>query len=153
MTAYSAVIATTAVSTTAKTTGHLRAPGSSMRRLKIWEFDIGATAAPNATDCNFTVDIRRTTANGTDTAFTPNPLDLADTACVATFGNNASAEGTYTANSNVWQFGMNQRASYRWIAKDGKELVCPATANAGLGMEVLSPNYAANFGGIMYFDE
>lgn len=153
MTAYSGQIALTTVSSSAKTSGALRAPGSSMRRLKIYEWDIGATAAPNATDCNFTIDMVRTTANGTDTSFTPNPVDLADAACVATFGQNATIEPTVTANSQLWTFGMNQRASYRWIAKDGKELVIPATANAGIAHRVLSPNYTANYGGTMYFDE
>lgn len=153
MSKYSATINLAAVTTSFKTAGHVRAPGTTMRRIKIYEFEFGATAAPNATDTNLQVDISRSTANGTDTAFTPNPLDPAEAACSATFGQNASAEPTVTANSSLWNFGLNQRASYRWIAKDGCELVIPATANAGAPLRVLSPAYTANFGGVLFFDE
>lgn len=134
-----------------KTTGHLRAPASSMRRLKLADFSIGAggTPADNATEFNLV----RTTANGTDgSTVTPNPIDPADAACVATFGQGVTAEPT-TAGVDLWDLPLNQRASYRWQAVPGYELVIPATANAGLAMRGLSPAYTGAFGGSLFFDE
>lgn len=151
MAKYGARINLTPIAAAYKTAGALRAPAASMRRLKVYDFSFGASGTP--ADNAMEADIVRTTANGTDTAFTPNPLDPADAACVATFGQNASAEPTVTANSQVFDLGFNQRASYRWVCKDGSELIVPATANAGLALRILSPAYTGALVGSMLFEE
>lgn len=43
---------------------------------------------------------------------------------------NSSAETGITANSEKWYLGLNQRASYRWIANPGQELIIPANSSA-----------------------
>lgn len=49
---------------------------------------------------------------------------------------NATAETSITPTTEMWMVGVNQRASYRWVAAPGSELVCPAnsstTGNNGL---------------------
>src|SRR6266851_5389724 len=54
-------------------------------------------------------------------------------------GTNASVEPTYTANSSLFDQGLNQRATYTWTAwTEGAQLVAPATAANGLGIACLS---------------
>lgn len=152
MAKYAAKFSQATLTTTFKTAGHLRAPASGMRRIKLYDLLVGqgGTPADNVLEFN----LKRTTANGTDTAVTPNPLDPADAACVATFGSNATVESAgITASSDLLDFNLNQRASYRWVAAPGSELVIPATANNGLVVLALSPAYTGAAGGSLLFEE
>lgn len=82
--------------------------------------------------------MRRFTAAGTVTAVTPVLLDPNSGASLSSAGSNASAEPTYTANSEIFQKGVNQRVTYTWYAPQDGEIICPSTAANGIGMEVLS---------------
>jgi hypothetical protein len=139
-----------ALTTTHKTLTHLHAATATLRRHAISEIMVGADSVPNATDCPITWDASRTTAAGTGTAATPTQADNADAASDAVGTVNYTAEPTYTAASSAWSIALNQRASQRWVAKDGEELIIPATNLAGIGVRALSPNYTgfglASFG-------
>lgn len=103
-------------------------------RPAIYDVQIGfASPADNSIQWR----MRRYTAVGTSTAVTPRALDTGDPAAIATAGQNSSAEPTYTANSELIDEELNQRASYRWVAAPGGELLLPATANNGIGLETL----------------
>jgi hypothetical protein len=84
--------------------------------------------------------IQRFTAAGTTTAVTPRNIDPTDpSTAAASAGSNASVEPTYTANSSLFDSGLNQRATYTWNGwTEGAQLVAPATAAAGLGIACLS---------------
>lgn len=108
--------------------------GTAAQRGWITYFRLACTGTPSS-DVNTECQLRRHTAVGTSTAYTPTPVDLADPACVIIGGVNASAEPTYSAgfNMDVW---MNPRAVVPWSAYDQRsELVIPATANAGFGFQ------------------
>jgi len=129
------------------------------RRLAWYEFEFGIDANPGNTDCSISWDISRTTGAGTaGSAATPNPLDPADGAAATVAGINHpnGTPPTYTASSNLWSLGVNQRASYRWIARDDKSaLWVPATSNAGLGIRAkqASGAYASTAVATVYFQE
>jgi len=152
MAKYAAKFSQTTNTTTFKTAGHVRAPAASMRRIKFYDLLVGAGGAPADNVLEF--NAIRTTANGTDTSVTPTPLDPADAACVATFGSNATVESaSFTAGTDLIDEFLNQRASYRWVANPGSEIVIPATANNGLAIRALSPAYTGSFGGSCLFEE
>jgi hypothetical protein len=88
-------------------------------------------------------DISRITALGTATGVTPTMDDPADTAAGTVAQANATAEPTVTAGSSLLSYPLNVRASYRWFANPGQELVIPATNLAGLAFRMLSPGYAS----------
>ena len=109
-------------------------------RGKVYDLLIGTNGTP--ADNYMTWDISRLTAASTaETALTPRKLDPADAVALAVAGCNQTSEPTYTADSSVFYIGVNQRASYRWVAAPGSELVYPATAANGLGLRVLSGGY------------
>lgn len=151
MAKYAAAFSQAALTTTYKTAGNLRAPATSMRRIKLYDILFGSGGTPADNVLQF--DVSRTSANGTDTSVTPLQLDPADAASAATFGSNASAEPTVTASTSLINFNLNQRASYRWVSAPGSELVIPATANAGLAVRGLSPAYTGAAGGEALFEE
>lgn len=112
--------------------------GSASVRPKIFSFVLSTTGA--AADGVLEWIIQRSTASGTTTAVTPRSLDPTDpAAAVATAGSNASTEPTYTANSSLFDEGINQRATYTWNAwTEGAQLVSTVSANNGIGISCLS---------------
>jgi hypothetical protein len=112
--------------------------GTAATRPKIFHFALSTLGA--AADGVLEWILQRFTAAGTTTAVTPRNLDATDpSAAVGVAGSNASVEPTYTANSSLFDEGINQRATYTWNAwTEGAQLVCPATAASGIGIACLS---------------
>ena len=129
----------------------LTAATASLRRGKIYELELGTTGTP--ADNYLEYDVSRQTAAGTVTAATPNPLDASDGAAGTVAGLNATVEGTVTAASSVFYVPVNQRASWRWIAAPGSELVWPATNLAGLTVRAKSAAYTGTVGAASLFTE
>lgn len=102
------------------------------RRGKLYDFLLSSVATP--ADQAVKLSLGRTTAQGTAGAsFTPNNLDSAGPAGEYSAGTAHSSEPTYTSNKELLVVSMNQRATFRWVAAPGGELVMPATQNAGIG--------------------
>lgn len=133
-----------------QTLGNLTAPAASMRRIKLYFVQFGCEGV--AADNPFLYQLQRSTTAGTRTAKVPFPLDMADAACVATSGENHSAEPTYTADAILLLTAVNQRATYQWYAPPSGELVIPATAAAGIG--ILTPTMTAlTVSATLHFEE
>ena len=82
--------------------------------------------------------IQRITAVGTaGSAVTPALLDLSDRASQSAVGENHSGEPTYTSNTELLEIPLNHRATFRWVAAPGGELITPATDNNGLGLKAI----------------
>lgn len=125
-------------STTASV-GTIGADATRPRRGKWYDIVFGSEGA--AADNPFRYIVQRCTALGTSTAVIPQPLDPADAATESDAGENHTIEPTYTANAILLAISMNQRATFRWVASPYGELVYPATASNGLGIQ--SPTSSA----------
>jgi hypothetical protein len=127
------------------------------RRIKVYEIMVGASANPNATDTYIQWDVSRITASGAGayTSWTPTLLDPADIAASTLAGINATAEATaITANSSLWNEGVNQRGSLRWVAaQESQYLIVPGALNNGLILRGLSTTYASSVTGQLTFQE
>lgn len=113
--------------------GSLIADATRPRRGKIYDFVFGAEGTP--ADGVYQIIIQRCTAEGTNTDVVPKPLDPADAATEADAGENHTIEPTYTAAEVMLAISLNQRATFRWVAAPGGELVYPATASNGFGIQ------------------
>lgn len=144
-----------AVSSGYKTALSAVAAASNMRRGKVFDINMSQSSAPASTDTNIQFDLSRQTAAGTATAYTLVANDPADGAFTGAGAVNYTIEGTITANSSVFNIGLNQRAPYRWqtYLGSGGELVYPATANNGFAFRVLSAGYTGAAGGTLYVQE
>jgi hypothetical protein len=105
-------------------------------RPKIYDILMGSPAAPADNAAKYV--LQRYTAPGTLSAVTPQALDPGDPASLAAGGKAHSVEPTYTANAIMLQWSLNQRATFRWVASPGGEIILPATANNGVGIQVLT---------------
>lgn len=121
------------------------------RRGQIYDVMLGTDGTP--ADNAVVWDISRQTAAGTITAVTAVPLNPADAAYLGLAAANATIEGTITATSSVLNLGVNQRASYRWVAAPGGELVYPATTANGFALRAKSPAYTSTVTGQWYVQE
>ena len=121
------------------------------RRLKIYDVLIGTNGTP--ADNFIEWDISRITAASTSTFLAAAPVDPADAAalCLATV--NSSTFGTITTGTNMFYVGVNQRASYRWVAAPGGELVSPATNGNGFQLRARSGGYTGTATGTIHFEE
>jgi len=127
--------------TTYKTQIGLTAATGATTLRKAWIYDVmfGADGTPADNAMSYKLD--RQTTVGTATSATPAPLDAGDAAALITCNVNHTAEPTVTAATQLIEVGVNQRASYRWVAAPGGELVVPATNTAGIGLRSKSPAY------------
>lgn len=123
--------------------------GTSPRRGKVYDVLIGTNNTPGDTFVEW--DISRVTASSTATILTALPLDPADAACNTVATVNSSTFATI-GNPAIWYVGVNQRASYRWVAAPGGELVWPATASNGFQLRVRG-SYASTVTGTWNFEE
>lgn len=133
------------ISSSYKGLASVYAAATPLKRGRIAEIILGQTANPNSTDTYVQYDMSRNTTAGTSTAFTPNPSDPADSASSTIAGINHTVEPTVTASSSVFNEGVNQRGSFRWIESDENKMpVFPATANNGFELRGQSGTYASS---------
>lgn len=103
-------------------------------RPKLFDVLIGSGASPVDQQARFI--LQRCTAAGTPgSAITPQALDPADPPALASSGLAVFSVGpTLTANTFLLQLAGAMRASLRWVAKEGSEIVLPATASNGVAL-------------------
>lgn len=124
---------------------------ASVRRTKIYDILIGTNGTP--ADNFIEWDVSRITTGSTTTILAAAPLDTADAVALTVATVNSSTFGTITTGTNVFYVGVNQRASYRWVAAPGSELVGPATSSAGFQLRARSAGYTGTVTGTFLFQE
>ena len=129
-------------------------PISVPRRGKLYDLLIGTNGTP--ADNFMEWDISRCTIVSTSVAggtlVAAPPLDPADAAATSIATVNSTGSATISV-PNLFYVGVNQRASYRWVAAPGSELVWPATSSNGLNLRTRSGGYTGTATGTWYFQE
>lgn len=146
---YAVTAAENAVTASYTTAGNV--VGGTGVRVRLYDFIVGQGATPADTAVYWA--LQRSTTAGTLTSVTPAPLDSADPAAEATAGENATIEPTYTAATEIVEMPLNQRATYRWVAAPGGEVIVPATASNGLGFRVKGASYTGTAEVAFHFEE
>jgi hypothetical protein len=112
--------------------GSVLTAAASMRRFQLYDIIVGSDATPADNASRWEVQKRTGTATG-GTAPTVTPLDISDTLATTLVPNQApTANGA--GSGTVLSIPLNQRATFRWVAAPGSELVAPATASNGFGL-------------------
>lgn len=130
------------------------APTSGPRRGKIYDVLVGTNGTPADNYMEFDISRATTVSTGAagGTLITPQPLDSADAAATSVVTANSSITATISIQ-NLWYVGVNQRASYRWVAAPGSELVWPATSSNGCVLRTRSGGYTGTATGTWLFCE
>ena len=121
-------------------------------RGKIYDILIGTDTTPGDTVVYWDLARQTTWLSSTNTytsaltsASSLFALDTADYTCWLGLQGNSTLEVTYTAE--VWSIGINQRASYRWVAAPGSEFVIPAVSSNGIGLRAMGPTGGSAYTG------
>lgn len=101
-------------------------------RPKIYDIVLSSASTPNDYVAEFY--LQRFSADGTGTSVTPKPLDFADPVSISTSKHTYTIEPTLTADEILLQLAHNLRATVRWVAAPGSELIIPALAGDGLAL-------------------
>ena len=105
-------------------------------RFKLYDWMIGSASTAPA-DVALLWTVARLTVNGTGgTARAAIPLDQDDGATRMVCNEAPTTEPTYTSNEELIEVGVNERATFRWVAAPGSELVVNTTSSTGLGLHV-----------------
>lgn len=119
---------------------NILSPGSV--RPRIYEIFLGSSSAPANHSGKFNVT-RCSTAGTPASNPTPAPIDPGDPAALCTVGLATFSSTPPTLGPVLLQWSMNQQATIRWQAREGKELVGPATSNNG--MAFMNPTVDSTF--------
>ena len=148
-----------ATGTAGSTIAYFVNSATSPSRLKLYEVMVGSQATP--ADQAQEIDIRRindeaTTNSGA--AVTPQPVDENDRVALSTAreavtepdANNT--DPTYEAGQ-VLEIPLNLRATFRWIAAPGSELVATAAEDTGFGVDISATTSAFLTNVTMLYEE
>lgn len=142
-----------ALTTTYKTQWDVTAVtgATTLRRAWLYDFTFGTDGTPADNTVTYKVD--RQTSTGTRTVAVPAPVDSGDAAALIVGGVVTTIEPSVTAATQLLEIATNQRATYRWVAAPGGELIVPAVTVTGLGGRAKSPAYNGTSVCIVHFFE
>lgn len=134
------------------------------RRGKVYDILVGTNSAPadNYLEFDLTAITLGTTPSGITTTLISSfssfmGLDPADTTFTSAIQINSTAEVGISVNFEKWYVGVNQRASYRWVAAPGSEMLFPAassgTGNNGVALRTRSGAFTGNATMTVLFNE
>lgn len=109
----------------------LSVQGITTKRWKLYDLVFSQGSAPADTIVEWLIR-RFDTADGTATAVVPAPLDSDAPASGLTAQEDHTVEPTVVAATELLDFDLNQRATFRWVAAPGGELMGPAVATEGI---------------------
>lgn len=111
----------------------LQLTGAATFRAQIYDLMFSTEGTP--ADNDVTYGCQRTTADGSDTAVTPEPLDPADPSSKMTCGEDASSEPTEESTIPILEVGVHQRGTFRWVAAPGGEMIIAAVTANGIATQ------------------
>lgn len=97
---------------------------------KVYDIVLSSSSTPNDYSAHFY--FQRFSADGTGTSVTPQKLDFNGAAAVSTSKHTYTVEPTLTSGEILLELAHNQRATVRWVAAPGSELMIPALAGDGI---------------------
>ena len=108
--------------------------GTAATRAELYDI-LMSVSTPSDTSLEWIVQRVTSVASGTNnTAVVPVALDPGNPAAVAVGVENFTIEPTKTSATEFIDMELNQRASFRWVAAPGRNIIAPATAQAGIGV-------------------
>lgn len=150
---FSTEVATVATGTDKTAINIFHSAATPTNRGRLTELIIGGAGTPGDNSATFYVG--RTTAVGTEgSGLIPNNLDAAGPAGDCDSGLGVfSGEPTYTAVKQFLRVALNHRATFRWVANPGNELIMTATQNNGAGIKSSASSSTQAYAHTILFEE
>lgn len=113
--------------------------GTTTVRGRIYDILFGHGGAPADTVIRW--EVMRATTSATGAAAVGNALDIDAPTAEILAEEEVTVGPTVTANSAVLDFDLNQRATFRWVAAPGGEILIPASATGAVFFNASSASY------------
>ncbi len=113
--------------------------GTTAVRARIYDLLFGHGGAPADTVIRW--EVMRATTSATGSAAIENALDIDAPTAEILSEEEVTVGPTVTANSAVLDFDLNQRATFRWVAAPGGEILVPASATGAVFFNASSGTY------------
>jgi hypothetical protein len=120
-------------------------------RARIYDFVIGSDATPADVATEFAL-IRHTTAGTGGTAVVEKPLDPLTVAASCNLRGGTMTEPTYESD-HLLVVPLNQRATFRWVAAPGGELITATGTANGIGLRSIASGATPNVNLGMHWEE
>lgn len=125
--------------------------GIATARPAVHQLIVSSDATPADVATKFKL-LRHTVAAAGGTAVTARPSDPGGTSGLCTVLQGTMTEPTYESSGEV-SFGLNQRATYTWIANPGREVKSPVGTANGIGLRSISSGGTPNIVATLAWDE
>lgn len=109
-----------------------------------WIYDIIVSSDASPADIATEFNVIRGTVSGAGSALDEVALDPANPAALLAGKGGTFTGQTKTANTSMLEFALNQRATFRWVASPGGELIVPATSDNWVGLESIASGGTPN---------
>lgn len=153
---YAAGLLQTGVSTVVGTTGTDAAGemvSAATVRPCVYDILFGQGSTPADNSVRWEVTRRSAAGSVAESAVVENLINPASPAAVVTAFEELTVGPTVTADSQLLDFDLNQRATFRWVAAPGGELIAPATAANGLVFNCSSAAYTGIARATIHWEE
>lgn len=125
--------------------------GIATARPAVHQLIVSSDATPADIATKFKL-LRHTAAAVGGTAITARPSDPGGTTGLCSALQGTMTEPTYESSGEV-SFGLNQRATYTWIANPGREVKSPLGTANGIGLRSISSGATPNIVATLAWDE
>ncbi len=113
--------------------------GTTAVRARIYDLLFGHGSAPADTVIRW--EVPRATTSATGSAAVENALDPDAPTAEILSEEEVTVGPTVTADGQLLDFDLNQRATFRWVAAPGGELLVPASATSAIFFNASSASY------------
>jgi len=115
-------------------------------RLELYDIVIGSDATPADQACDYRIHLITNEGTAGGDTITPTPLD-AESRAVLSNAEGPAITGEPTGTTVLLMIGLNQRATFRWVAAPGSEFICDAAEDNGFSLfpSSVTSAFAANF--------
>lgn len=122
--------------------------------LILYEFMLGSDATPADQASEYVIRyVTDENATPGGTSLTPRPLRREDRAALATSIEAPTGEPTYTGTVNLLMIGLNQRATFRWVAAPGSEFISADAEDEGFSLFTVGTSSAHNVNVTFLYEE
>lgn len=126
---------------------------TSPSNIALYEFLLGSDAVADQASEYVIRYVTDENATPGGTALTPRPLYNEGRASNSTAIEGPTGEPTYTGTVNLMMIGLNQRATFRWIAAPGSEFISADAEDVGFSLFTVGTTSAHNINVTFFFEE
>lgn len=145
--------AVSATNTANSSTPMFNMQGSGNFRFRVYDFVSGCRSTPTDDATNLQLQRASTAGTASTSAAGVQALEPNDPAATVIFNLTFTTTPPSLSANPLLSVSQNTRATFRWVAAPDSELICPATAAAGISLLSIAATTAKTFDWTIFWQE